>query len=272
MPTVNLLAIGNELLNGEVRDKNLFTLSRALTRLGFGVVRAVVVRDTPDPIAAALNFALTPPPDVLFCCGGLGPTEDDLTLAALAQALGRPLALHPEAQALVERHYDRLLALGQLDHRGPAAARRKMATLPQGAQPLPNPVGTAPGVKVQHDATGIYVLPGVPSELEGILTESVIPELKARFDLGAWAQEALVVHCEDEAEIAQPLREVVHRHPAVYLKSLAKPFPEASAEGLRVIATTTAEDAGTAQQAVHEALADLRDTLESAGFRVSEPA
>lgn len=269
MPQASLLAIGNELLNGAIRDANLFTLSQRLTQMGFSVEYALMTRDLPEKIALALQFLLDHKPDVLLCSGGLGPTEDDLTLAALAQALHLPLVVSEAAAALVEAHYNRLLAQHYLAHHGPEFARRKMSMLPEGAVPLPNPVGTAPGVKLSYAGTSIYVLPGVPAELQAIFEASIVPELLALFPPAAWVERALLVHCDDEAEAAVPLREVAHRHPAVYLKSLAQPFPSAGVEGLRVIAAAQAPTAAEAEAAVTAALTDLQHTLEAAGLRVT---
>lgn len=270
MPTASLLAIGNELLNGAVRDTNLFSLSQHLTRMGFSVEYTAMVRDIPRKIADLVLFLLAQHPDVLLCSGGLGPTEDDLTLSALAEALHTHLALNGAAANLVECHYDRLLAQHYLTQRGPAFAREKMATLPLGAQPLPNPVGTAPGVKMEHQGTVIYVLPGVPAELEAIFAASVAPELLRRFTPGIWAEYSMLVYCDDEADLAIPLRDVARRHPEVYLKSLAKPFPAASAEGLRVIAVAVAATASEAHAAAQATLDDLRHTAEAADLPVSE--
>ena len=268
-PIADLLAIGNELLNGEVRDTNMFTLSQQLTRMGFSVNCLAMVRDEPASIATILLFLLAQTPDVLICSGGLGPTDDDLTLAALARALNRPLELNAVARDLVEGHYDRLLKQNYLMRHGPEVARQKMATLPRGAQPLHNPVGTAPAVKLTHKNVRIYVLPGVPAELEAIFAESIVPELRAHFDLGVWAEQALLIHCDDEAAVVPLLRDVAGRHPSVYLKSLARPFPSAHREGLRVIAAAHASQSSTAQQIVKQALDDLHKVAEAAGWRVT---
>jgi molybdenum cofactor synthesis domain-containing protein len=269
VPIASLLAIGNELLNGEVRDANLFTLSRELTHVGFTVTYAGLVRDDPACIAELLHFLLAASPDVLICSGGLGPTADDLTLAALADALQRPLTFNSQARNLIETQYAQLLGHGYLHEPGPEEARRKMATLPAGAQPLPNPIGTAPGVRIIHTTTLLYVLPGVPAELEAIFAESILPELHARFALGVWTERALLIHCDDEATAAPMLREVARRHPEVYLKSLAQPFPSAGKEGLRVIAAICAADAAQAQQAVTQTMTDLQQLVEAAGLRVT---
>ena len=128
MPTASLLAIGNELLNGVVRDANLFSLSQHLTQMGFCVTHAAMVRDDPVKIAHVVLFLLAQKPDVLLCSGGLGPTEDDLTLSALTEALHVPLVLNSAAAGLVESHYDRLLAQHYLALR-PAFARQNNAFL-----------------------------------------------------------------------------------------------------------------------------------------------
>lgn len=263
-----LLAIGNELLNGAVHDTHIFFLSRQLTHLGFCVEYAAMVRDQPPGIARLLHTLLESKPDVLICSGGLGPTDDDLTLSALAQALGLPLEFNAAAFEQMQVHYARLWAQHYLAEKAPPEVARKMAVLPQGAHPLANPLGTAPGVQLQYGPTLIYVLPGVPAELEAIFSEVIVPELRARFEVEAWAEDALLIHCDDEAQIARVLHAVTQRHPAVYLKSLAEPF-QTEKEGLRVIAGAHAKVMEAAQFAVEQTLNDLHHAAEAAGLRVT---
>lgn len=264
----SLLAIGNELLNGAVRDIHVFFLSRQLTRLGFCVEYAAMARDQPANIATLLHMLLESKPDILVCTGGLGPTDDDLTLSALAQALGLPLEFNVAAFAQMETHYARLWAQHYLAEKDPPEVARKMAILPQGAQPLANPLGTAPGVQLQYGPTLIYVLPGVPAELEAIFFDVITPELRSRFEVGVWVEGALLIHCDDEAKIAPVLHAVTQRHPAVYLKSFAEPFQTAK-EGLRVVAGAQAKKEIAARSAVEQTLADLHQTAEAAGLRVT---
>ncbi len=266
MPTVSLLAVGNELLNGEIKDENLFFLSRTLTRLGMHVSWVAVVRDQYEEIGSIVRFMLAGQPDLLICSGGLGPTADDLTLAALGRALDLPLTLNSEARVLVDAHYEQLIAAGYLKERGPESVRRKMALLPAGADPLPNPVGTAPGVRLLRSQTRIYALPGVPEELQAMFKESIVPDLRHHFDVRSWAEEAIYVRCNDEGQVAEVLHAVSERHPGVYVKSLAHPFPSAGTEGLKVIAAGSAPDEAQAHEAVRDALDDLRKSLETAGF------
>lgn len=265
---VGLLAIGNELLTGIVRETNLFFLSEQLTLMGFEVACTLVVRDVPAMIVAAMWFLLEQHFDLVVCSGGLGPTADDLTLSALAKALDLPLLVNREALDLVERHYAHLITAGQLSQLGPESARRKMATLPQGAAPLANPAGIAPGVKLSYADTLIYALPGVPEELRAIFSSIIVPELRCLFTLPVRVERALLVHCVDEAAIASQLREVAAAYPDVYLKSLARPFSEGTEDGMRVIAAAHGEDFSLALLAVNAVLEDLRKRLERAGFQV----
>lgn len=269
MPTAALIAVGNELLNGDIRDKNLFTLSQRLTRLGFRVEQAILVRDEPDAITEAVHALLAHPIDLLICSGGLGPTDDDLTLAALAQALKRPLTFDSDAYQRITEHYQRLIQEKQLHHPSPEASRRKMARLPAGAIPLPNSMGTAPGVALQHQGALIYALPGVPEELEAIFAESIAPELQARFETAAWAERAFFVHCDDEASLAPILHEISEAHAEVYIKSLARPFFSAGSHRLKILVMTHGEDESQARARVARACADLQAALQRAGFDIA---
>lgn len=263
-----LLVIGSELLNGEIRDCNLFTLARELTRLGFTVQQAAMVRDESCAIAASLITLLASRPELLIISGGLGPTEDDGTLDAIAAALSRPLVEMPAARALVEAHYDRLLAAGYVPERGPEAARRKMSRLPAGATPLPNPIGVAPGVMLEAGGALIVCLPGVPAELTAIFDTALVPLLAARFEHYLWVERALVAHCEDEAHVAPLLHAISACYPAAYIKSLARPFPAAGSAELRIIAAMHAQDEVEAQRYLGEVMDALRQALADAGIVV----
>ncbi|MDF1515794.1 MAG: molybdopterin-binding protein, partial [Anaerolineae bacterium] len=136
--TACLLAIGNELLDGEIRDRNLYTLSRELTQLGFTIQYAMITRDIPEAISTSLHYLLSSFPDVIICSGGLGPTDDDLTLSAVAKVFDLPLIENGEAREMVNRQYNSLMEKGYLTQTGPELARTKMSTLPERASPLYN--------------------------------------------------------------------------------------------------------------------------------------
>jgi nicotinamide-nucleotide amidase len=172
--TAEIISVGNELLIGHTVDTNSHWIAKRFTRFGWTLQRVTVLRDSLAAIKDGVTGSLRRKPDLLITLGGLGPTHDDMTLKGIALALHRRLALNPEALAMVKARYNALEA-----STGLTRFRRKMAKLPEGAEPLPNPIGTAPGVTIKVGLTRLVSLPGVPSEMKAIFTGSVIPMLKA---------------------------------------------------------------------------------------------
>jgi nicotinamide-nucleotide amidase len=167
---VELLTVGNELLRGDTVNGNATWLGRRLTEAGAEVTRGAVVPDDLDVIVGALNDALRRA-DAVIVTGGLGPTSDDMTREALARAAGAPLHRDPEVERrLRERAAERRVPLR------PDALR--MADVPGGATLLPNPAGSAPGLRLSLPDGVVYALPGVPSEMRAITVESLLPELR----------------------------------------------------------------------------------------------
>lgn len=172
-PTAEIISVGNELLIGHTLDTNSHWIAKRFTKFGWTLQRITVLRDSLAAIRDGVTGALRRRPDLLITLGGLGPTHDDMTLKGIAIALNKRLVLSPEAFAMVKARYSKLEV-----STGLTLFRRKMATLPQGAEPLPNPVGTAPVVTIKIGPTRLVSLPGVPSEMKAIFTGSVIPMLK----------------------------------------------------------------------------------------------
>src|SRR5512133_2006 len=214
-----IFAIGNELLVGQVQDTNTHWLIRSLTALGARVRRAVILRDEYDEIADALASALHRKPRLILTTGGLGPTDDDLTMRALARALNLSLAEDPVALEMVRRRYEHLATMRPNFSAELNAARRKMALLPQGGTPIANPNGAAPGVVLDVNGTTIARLPGVPSEMKDIYNTSLQPILARTIGAGGYVEHTLVLDRGDESRIATVLQEVQARHPLVYIKS-----------------------------------------------------
>ena len=167
---VELLTVGDELLRGDTANGNATWLGRRLTEAGAEVTRAVVVSDDLDVIAGALDDALRRA-DAVVMTGGLGPTSDDMTREALARAAGVGLHRDPDVERrLRDRAAARSVPL-------PPDALR-MADVPDGATQLPNPAGSAPGLRLSLPGGPVYALPGVPSEMRAIAEESILPELR----------------------------------------------------------------------------------------------
>jgi nicotinamide-nucleotide amidase len=166
---VELLTVGDELLRGDTANGNATWLGRRLTEAGARVTRGAVVPDVLEVIAGAIGDALRRAGAVVVT-GGLGPTSDDLTREALALVAG--VELHRDAE--VERRLRERTASRKVPLR-PGALR--MADVPAGATLLPNPAGSAPGLRLALPDGLVFALPGVPSEMRAIAEESVLPEL-----------------------------------------------------------------------------------------------
>ena len=169
---IELLTIGTELLLGFTIDTNSAEIGRALSAAGIPVVRRTSVTDDPAAIESAAREALART-GAFLATGGLGPTADDITKKVIADLFGLPLEYHEEIwQGLLER----FRRFGRV----PSEKNRSQAEVPQGAVVLPNRWGTAPGLWIEGKAGLAILLPGVPSEMRGLLTHEVLPRLAGR--------------------------------------------------------------------------------------------
>lgn len=170
-PKIAILTIGDELLNGEMADTNTRRIAQALASKGLFLREALTVADDENYISEALQ-ELIARRQVVIVTGGLGPTRDDLTARAAAKAFRRPLSLNDEALAQIHAHFRRT---GREMHGG----NEKQALLPTKAIIIPNPIGSAPGFRLQIDDRTLFFLPGVPAEMEVMLEQSVLPLLQS---------------------------------------------------------------------------------------------
>ena len=170
-----LIMIGTELLLGQILDTNAVFMAQTLAENGISLQRKTTVGDNPGRIRDVLESALRRS-DVILASGGLGPTEDDITRECVAQVLGRPLEYRAQL-------YDDLAARFAHLRLNITQNNRKQAYAPRGATAIDNPNGTAPGLIVDDDRGIVICMPGVPSELKAMLTDSVIPYLRNRFEL-----------------------------------------------------------------------------------------
>ena len=178
MPQSSIVAIGDELVGGFTLDTNSHWMAERLRLLGYPVKRVTQIRDKPGEIMEQLGRELEDPDltDV-FLSGGLGPTPDDRTFAALAAALGRELVVWDETRARIERRVQRMHAMGLLESPDVTEGNLRMARIP--AHPnhvFRNRRGMAPGALYEVKGKRIFVLPGVPMEMKGIFTEEIEPE------------------------------------------------------------------------------------------------
>lgn len=167
-----LLAVGTELLIGDIVNTNAAWLGERLTEAGIDVVASNVVGDDVEAVAGAIRGALTRA-DALVVTGGLGPTQDDLTREGLALAAGVELARDPDLESALRARFERL-------RRDVPEMNYRQADVPAGAVPLANPRGSAPGLRFELLGGVAYALPGVPHEMKEMFAESVLPDLRAR--------------------------------------------------------------------------------------------
>jgi nicotinamide-nucleotide amidase len=169
---LEVVTIGTELVLGQIVDTNAAELARALAAAGAEVVRHTSIADRPDSIRAAVGEALARSGFVITT-GGLGPTRDDMTKREVAALFGKPLEMDESVLRSLEERFRRL-------GRTMPPINRTQAEVPVGATVLPNPRGTAPGLWVEDRGRVVVMLPGVPSEMRGLLAEEVLPRIASR--------------------------------------------------------------------------------------------
>jgi nicotinamide-nucleotide amidase len=170
MKQASIISIGNELLNGQTINTNATYLSSELLSNGIPVVSSYTISDEVDAIVRVFNLAVADA-DIVLVTGGLGPTDDDVTRQAFASYLGTELQLQADLLHKLEHFFKkRDLRMSEKN--------KIQAYIPIGAKPLLNTLGTAPGIMAEVKSKLIFSLPGVPSEMKRMFTESVLPELR----------------------------------------------------------------------------------------------
>ncbi len=215
-PTAAILIIGDEILSGRTRDSNMHYLAGELTRHGIDLREARVVPDVHSAIVAAVR-ALSAAYDHVFTSGGIGPTHDDITADAIAEAFGVHIGIRQDAYDLLAAHYER----SGLEFN---AARQRMARIPDGATLIENPISTAPGFTLGN----VHVMAGVPNIFQAMVA-SVLPTLTGGAPL---LSQTLQVN-RGEGEIAAPLAALAAEFPDLSFGSY--PFIRNGAHGSNLV-------------------------------------
>ncbi|WP_275791097.1 competence/damage-inducible protein A [Pararhizobium gei] len=244
--TAAMLAIGDELLSGRTKDKNIGHLADLLTVAGIDLKEVRIVADDEPAIVAAVN-ALRGTYDYVFTSGGIGPTHDDITADAISRAFGVECVHDPEAMSLLGAMYEK---------RGMefTEARRRMARMPNGARHIPNPVSTAPGFIIGN----VHVMAGVPQVFQAML-DALLPQL----DKGAQVMSRSVVSPFGEGDIGGPLGAVQKAYPGTSIGSYPKFDGKAFSTELVIRARDEAllEAAAAAVQAMIDQIAASRTSV-----------
>lgn len=203
--TAAMLAIGDELLSGRTKDKNIGHLADMLTMVGIDLREVRIVADDEEAIVEAVN-GLRGRYNHVFTSGGIGPTHDDITADAMSKAFGVACVHDPRAMELLGAMYQR---------RGMefTEARKRMARMPVGADHIANPVSTAPGFRIGN----VYVMAGVPQVFQAML-DGLLPSLEA----GTPVLSRTVRSPFGEGDIGTPLTEVQKHHPETNIGSYPK--------------------------------------------------
>lgn len=220
--TAALVVIGDEILSGRTQDKNIAQVATWLGIQGIRLSEVRVVSDKTDAIVEAVN-TLRARNDYLFTTGGIGPTHDDITVDAVAEALGVAVIVHPKARAILEAYYE--------TRGGLTEARLRMARVPEGAELIPNRYTGAPGIR----AANVFLMAGVPQITSGMLDalsgtlEGGAPLLAET--IGCWVQ---------ESEVATLLGDTERAHPGTQIGSY--PFWKEGRSGANFVIRSTDAD------------------------------
>ncbi|MFO0759516.1 MAG: competence/damage-inducible protein A [Byssovorax sp.] len=253
-----ILSTGDEVLTGMLVDTNAAYLADQMGSLGFEVVRQITVGDDRAQLDAAFR-AMGESADVVLCTGGLGPTVDDLTTEVAASVLGAGLKLDAPSLAYME---------GLWKSRGRAMPEnnKKQALIPEPADVLPNPIGTAPGFTVKIGRAQFFFMPGVPREMKRMFTEQVVPRVEALrpeptvFTVRIYRSFGLT-----ESGADQRLKGLEERHPGVKLGFRAH-FPE-----IQIKLTVKGPDAAAAQARLDAAAAEVTSIIGPNIFSDGDP-
>ncbi|MGL4445216.1 MAG: competence/damage-inducible protein A [Alsobacter sp.] len=239
--TAALLVIGDEILSGRTKDKNIGTIADYCTALGIDLSEVRVVPDVEDEIVAALN-AMRARYDYVFTTGGIGPTHDDITADAVAKAFGVGISHDERAVAMLRERFPNPADLNE--------ARLRMARIPHGAALIENPISKAPGFNLGN----VYVMAGVPSIMQAMF-DAVAPTLKTGVKM---LSVSLDTGGLPEGAYGTPLAAVQREHPGVIIGS----YPSFDGQRFRNQIVLRARDAMVLEQA-RAAVAVMLETLGS---------
>ena len=235
--TAGLAVIGDEILSGRTQDRNIAQVATWLNAQGIRLAEVRVVPDVDQRIIEAID-ALRATYDYCFTTGGIGPTHDDITVDAVARALGVSVIVHPTARTILERYY--------ADKGGLNEGRLRMARVPEGAELIPNQMSGAPGIRIGN----LYLMAGVPH-----ITAGMLDALTGKLEGGRPLVSVTVGAFAPESEVADILRETEQSAEGISIGSY--PFFKEGRVGSNFVVRS--EDAGRAQKVADELAGKLAD-------------
>jgi competence/damage-inducible protein CinA-like protein len=248
--TAEIIAIGSELLLGQIQDTNTSYLAGRLQELGIEVAFQTMVGDDRKRMTSVIRRALSRS-RVVITTGGIGPTEDDLTREIVAEVTGRKLVFHPKLFKLIKSYF----ALAGFVM---APNNRKQAFIPAGARVIPNHQGTAPGFMVETEKGNIIaVLPGVPRELKAMMQDTVLPFLKKKLgrEKGLIEYRILKVCGLGESRVDEQIGDLIRESKNPVIGLLASPGE------IRIRITAFGRDNSETQSLISPVEARIRERL-----------
>ena len=263
---MEIICVGNELLIGKIVNTNASWLGKQATSLGVAVKRITVVADNVEEMAAVFREVLARKPKFVISTGGLGPTFDDKTLEGVAKALKCPLVVNKEALRMVKAKYKEYTKTRNIPEGEMTPPRLKMATLPEQTEPVLNPIGSAPGVRIDVNGTLLFVLPGVPKEMEAIFLASIVPLLRRAAGDVSFFEFSIYPDNIMESVLAPLIDKVMSDNPLIYIKS--HPIGRESKPHMELHFSTTGKPSENPQKRLSKAALELADLIEKAGGEV----
>lgn len=257
--SVIILVVSREILDGSVVDRNAAFIANRIDDIGYRVRTIQVVDRVESEMVAAMSWALEQKPTFVLLTGGMGPNWDDNSRACLAKAAGVPLIEDPAAVGFVQNSYRRLHAKGAVDDPELTDSRRGMALVPKGAVCHENSVGTAPAVQLRVGTTTVFLLPGVPAEMQRFFTVNVMPVMSAEGPDTVRSERQVDYHGHDESSISKALADVARKHPLVSIRTRVQGIEGARA--IRLLLVGEHEDPVTLAELLDAAEQEVRDRL-----------
>lgn len=257
--SVIILVVSREILEGSVVDRNAAFIANRIDDIGYRVRTIQVVDRVESEVTAAIKWALEQKPAFVLLTGGMGPNWDDSSRGCLARAAGVQLEENAKAVEYVQASYRRMHAKGLIDDDELTASRRGMALVPKGAICHENTVGTAPAVQLRVGGTVVFLLPGVPAEMQRFFTMHVLPVMSAEGPNTVRGERQVDYHGHDESAISQVLSELARRHPLVSIRTRVQGIE--GARTIRLMLVAEHEDPVVLNEVLDRAELDLRDRL-----------
>ncbi|HEX6812238.1 MAG TPA: molybdopterin-binding protein [Planctomycetota bacterium] len=257
--SVIILVVSREILEGSVVDRNAAFIANRIDDIGYRVRTIQVVDRVESEVVGAMTWALEQKPTFLLLTGGMGPNWDDSSRSCLAKATGTPLVEDPKALEFIQNSYRRLQAKEVSADATLNASRRRMASVPKGSICYENVVGTAPAVQLRVGHTTVFLLPGVPAEMQRFFTTHVMSVMSAEGPNTVRGERNVDYHGRDESSISQVLAETAKKHPLVSIRTRVQGIEDART--IRIMLVAEQEDPVQLNDLLDRAEQDMRDSL-----------